>query len=153
MTVKELMTSNVKSCNADTNLAAVAAIMWDEDCGSVPVVNDARRVVGMITDRDICIAAATRSVSPSNLRVHDAMSDNVYSCSIGDDVRSALGTMRQHRVRRLPVLDQEGRLAGILSTNDLIVEAELRRGAELPAEELLETLKSISSHSRPLAMA
>lgn len=153
MTVKELMTSNVRACDADANLATVATMMWDGDCGSVPVVNDERRVVGIVTDRDICIAAATRSVSPSNLHVEDAMSKAIHTCAAGDDVRAALKTMRQHRVRRLPVLDQEGRLAGMLSMNDLIAEAELHKGAELPAEEVLETLKSISAHSRPLAMA
>ena len=65
MTIKELMTSNVKACDADTNLATVATMMWDGDCGAIPVVNEERHVVGMITDRDICIAAATRSASPS----------------------------------------------------------------------------------------
>ena len=61
--------------------------------------------------------------------------------------------MKEQRVRRLPVLDQQGRLAGIISINDLVAEAELRRGAEVPGEELLETLKSISAHSRAMVMS
>ena len=60
MRVKELMTSDVKTCSLDTNLAAAAKIMWDSDCGAVPVTDERGRVVGVITDRDICIAAATR---------------------------------------------------------------------------------------------
>lgn len=153
MTIKELMTSNVKACDAETNLATVATMMWDGDCGAIPVVNEERHVVGMITDRDICIAAATRSASPSDLRVREAMSDRLYACRSTDDVQAALRTMKEQRVRRLPVLDQQGHLAGIISINDLVAEAGLRRGAEVPGEELLETLKSICAHSRAMAMA
>jgi CBS domain-containing protein len=153
MTIKELMTSSVRACDADTNLATVAKMMWDGDCGAVPVVNEERRVIGMITDRDICIAAATRSASPSSLRVRDAMSGQLYVCAASDDVRAALSTMKERRVRRLPVLDQQGHLAGIISINDLVAEAELRKGAEVPGEELLETLKSISAHSPAMALA
>ena len=107
MTVKELQTSAVKSCGRDTDLATVAKLMWDGDCGAVPVVTDDRKVIGMITDRDICIAAATRSRAPSEIRAREVITGNgVHAVKADDDVRVALRTMRKHRVRRLPVVDQ-----------------------------------------------
>jgi CBS domain-containing protein len=148
MTVKELVTSDVKSCNPETDLARAAKIMWDYDCGVVPVVNDQRNVIGMITDRDICIAATTRSASPADIQVGDVMSREVHACSLGDDVRVALQTMKERRVRRLPVLDEQQRLAGIISMNDVVMEAECRRGADVSGEEFLVTLKAICAHSR-----
>jgi CBS domain-containing protein len=147
MTAKDLMRSDVKSCGADMDLAAVAKIMWDCDCGTVPVVNEERKVIGMITDRDICIAAATRSTAPANLRVRDVMAGQVYTCSPEDDVRTVLNTMKQRRVRRLPVVDQQQRLVGIISTNDLVARAECRSGADVPGEEFLATLRAICEHS------
>jgi CBS domain-containing protein len=129
------------------DLAAVAKIMWDCDCGTVPVVTEELKVIGMITDRDICIAAATRSTAPGNIRVRDVMVGQVYTCFLEDDVRTVLKAMRARRVRRLPVLDQQQRLVGIISTNDLVARAECRPGADVPGEEFLATLKSICRHS------
>jgi CBS domain-containing protein len=155
MTVKELQTSDVKSCRADTDLAAAAKIMWDCDCGVVPVVDHERRVIGVITDRDICIATATRSAVPSEIRVRDVMAAgrDLHSCAPDDDVRTALGTIKRYRVRRLPVLDQQQRLVGIISMNDLVMRAECRKGAEVPGEEFLATLQAICAHSREAVRA
>ena len=153
MTAKDLMRSDVKSCDADMDLASVAKIMWDYDCGTVPVVNEERKVIGMITDRDICIAAATRSAAPGNLRVRDVMVGQVYTCSPGDDVRTVLNTLKQRRVRRLPVVDQQQRLVGIISTNDLVARAESRSGAAVPGEEFLAALRAICEHSAAVVAA
>jgi CBS domain-containing protein len=147
MTVKDLMTTNVKSCRADADLASVAKIMWDCDCGTVPVVNEERKVTGMITDRDICIAAATRSTAPANIRVRDVTSGHVHTCFSEDDVSTVLRTMKERRVRRLPVLDRQGRLVGIVSLNDLVALADRHSGANVPGDEFLATLKSICGHS------
>jgi len=146
MKVKDLQTSDVHACGPDTNLAAAAQIMWDCDCGAVPVVNEDRTLLGMITDRDICIASTTRSVQPADIRVRDVMSSgNVYSCRPEDDVRSALSTMGTQRVRRLPVVDRQNKLVGILSINDLVRHAENRAGAGVPGDEFIEALQSISN--------
>jgi CBS domain-containing protein len=146
MTAKDLMTSNVKSCRADADLATVAKIMWDCDCGTVPVVNEERKVIGMITDRDICIAAATRSTAPANIRVREVMSGDIHKCFSKDDVSTVLKTMKERRVRRLPVLDQQERLVGIVSLNDVVLRADCRSGGEVPGDEFLATLKSICGH-------
>ena len=153
MVVKELAQTDVKTCAADANLAAAAKIMWEEDCGAVPVVDADRKVIGMITDRDICIAAATRSARPEDLRVIDVMSKATYTCNAKDDVRVALKTMRDRRVRRLPVLDNQQRLAGMLSLNDLALAADLSTGAKVPGDEFLFTLKAISEHPHAKAHA
>lgn len=148
MIVKQLATFEVKSCTADTDLATAAKTMWDGDCGVVPVVNDQDQVIGMVTDRDICIAAATRASRPGDIRVSDVMSRDVAVCRADDDVRAALNTMKEQRVRRLPVLNGEGRLAGILSMNDVVMRAGCRPGAEVSGEAFLETMKAICARSR-----
>lgn len=148
MIVKELAAFDVKSCAPDTDLATAAKIMWDCDCGVVPVVNEERKVIGMITDRDICIAAATRAARPSDIQVRDVMAGDVAACGIGDDVHVALKTMKERRVRRLPVLDGQERLAGIISMNDLVMRTECRPGADVSGEAFLDTLKAICAHAR-----
>lgn len=153
MTVRDLANFDVKTCSPETDLAKAAKIMWDCDCGVVPVINDERKILGMVTDRDICIAAATRASKPSDIRVRDVMSQAVASCSAGDDVQTALRIMKQRRVRRLPVLDDQGRLAGIISINDLVMRAECRAGAKVPGEAFLDTMKAICAHTREAVTA
>src|SRR5262245_49708455 len=153
MTVKELQTSNVKSVGPETNLAAVAKLMWEGDCGAVPVVNSERKVIGMITDRDICIAAATRSKPPAEIRASEVITNHgVHAVKPEDDVRVALRTMRKHRVRRLPVVDQQQRLAGILSINDLAMNASPTLPDSVPAQEFLETFQAICAHEKHAAV-
>ena len=153
MLVKELVTSDVKSCSPDTDLAMAATMMWDGDCGAVPVVNEERRVVGMLTDRDICIAAATRGAKPSDVRVRDVMSQDLASCRLTDNVHDALTKMKSARVRRLPVLDDQGRLAGILSLNDVAMRAECRPNAAVSGEAFLDAMKGICTHTRQTVAA
>ena len=149
MTVKEIQTSDVKSCGRDTDLATVAKLMWDGDCGVVPVITEDRKVIGMITDRDICIASATRSKPPSEIRARDVINGNhIHAVKADDDVQVALRTMRKHRVRRLPVVDGEQRLSGILSINDLAINASPVLAGAVPATEFLETLQAICAHEK-----
>jgi CBS domain-containing protein len=121
--------------------------MWDGDCGVVPVVNEERKVVGMLTDRDICIAAATRTAAPAEIRVRDVMSKDTAVCVAEDDVLTVLKTMKDRRVRRLPVVDAQGRLAGIISLNDMVMRTARRPGAGVSGDVFLETLRSISAHT------
>jgi CBS domain-containing protein len=147
MIVKEVAALNVKSCSPDTDLASAAKIMWDCDCGAVPVVNEGRSVVGMLTDRDICIAAATRAAAPSQIQVRDVMSKDTAVCAVEDDVLTALKTMKDRRVRRLPVVDGRGQLAGIISLNDVVMRTGGRAAGAVPSEVFLDTLKAISAHT------
>ena len=149
MRVKELMTSDVKSCSLDTNLAAAAKIMWDSDCGVVPVADEHGRVVGVITDRDICIAAATRGRVEGEIPVQDVISKVVYTCAASDDVRQALETMRLRQVRRLPVVDQGGRLAGIVSVHDIALAARSHKSLDIQPEAVLDTYIAITAPAIP----
>jgi len=152
MKVKEIMTANPKACTTTTNLAEAASFMWDYDCGILPVVSDEGRVVGLITDRDICIAGATKNRNLSDLAVEEIVTGNVYSCAPEDDVRTALDTMQQRKVRRLPVIAPEGTLEGILSLNDVTFIAKETADKKVPGisfRDLVETFKAVCAHPVP----
>jgi CBS domain-containing protein len=153
MKVREFMTKDVKSCTEATDLATVAKIMWDADCGIVPVVDDNGRVVGVVTDRDICIAAATRALDPASIGVSEAMSRSVATCLEDADARTALEALRERRIRRLPVVNRQNRLVGILSMNDLVTRTDFRQPTGVPGEEILSTLRAISAHPTSVAAA
>ncbi|MBL8750088.1 MAG: CBS domain-containing protein [Planctomycetes bacterium] len=121
MKIRELMCSVVHSCGPQDSLAAAARPMWEHDCGMLPVVHADGRVVAAITDRDICMAGWTRGRALSELRVADAMSRDVVTCSPDEDVAAAAAKMAQRQVHRLPVVDAAGKLLGILSLNDLAI--------------------------------
>ncbi len=149
MKAEDVMTRDVKSCRPENNLSQVAAYMWDYDFGAAPVVDGENRVMGMITDRDIAIAAATRGRLATEINVGEVMSGNVYACALDEDVGSALKTMRREKVRRLPVIGNDGKLAGILSINDLALRAGDAKGKrEIPYEDVMITFKSVCEHSR-----
>jgi CBS domain-containing protein len=144
MKVREIMTSDVKTCRPETNLAEVVKLMWEQDCGVLPVVKSDGRVSGMITDRDISVAIATRGQAADRIAVHDVIAGKAYTCSLDDDAIVALKTMKSQRVRRLPVVDAEGRLKGILSLSDVVTHAD----AASPTE-IVSTMASICEHRRP----
>jgi len=126
MKVSSIMNPNVETARAEDDLAKTAMVMWRKDCGFVPVVeDDARRVVGVITDRDICMASATRHDAPEAISVRDTMASQVWSCRTEDEVDTALETMRTNQVHRLPVVDTNDRLAGVISFSDIVRHATL----------------------------
>jgi CBS domain-containing protein len=151
MKVQDVMTRNVKSCHPESSLAQAAVLMWDYDFGVLPVVDDQDRVMGLITDRDIAIAAATKGRLTTETAVGEVMSGNVYACALDEDVKSALKTMRREKVRRLPVIGNDGKLAGILSINDVVLRAEEVRVGQAPEisyEDIASTFKALCEHSR-----
>ena len=128
MKVNEVMTKSPAYCSADTNLGAAAEIMWKRNCGFLPVVSPQQNVVGVITDRDMCIAMATRNRLPGQVKVQEISSMVTHSCRPDDDVQAAMETMADKKVRRLPVIDAAGKLEGILSVDDVI----LRTDSQIP---------------------
>lgn len=124
MKVSDVMTREVKSCPADADLNRAAQIMWEADCGVVPVVDVENRVVGVITDRDTCMAAYTKGLPLCSIRVAEAMANEVFTCSSQDGIEKALTMMQQNRVRRLPVVDGAMKLVAIFSMNDPRREAD-----------------------------
>jgi len=141
MKVREIMTADVRSCQPETNLADVAKTMWDRDCGILPVVTSEGRVIGMITDRDICMAVATKGRTPDRISVREVSAGTVYSCLPEDETGAALETMKTRKVRRLPVVDEQGHLKGILSMNDLVLHTNAKRG--IAPTEIVGALKGI----------
>jgi CBS domain-containing protein len=115
MRVKEICTRDVRSCAPDTNLADVAWAMWEGDCGVLPILDASGKVTGVITDRDISMAVATKYRPAREIAAHEVTTGKVFSCTLNDDVRDALKIMRSEKVRRLPVVDAQGKLQGILS--------------------------------------
>ena len=144
MKVKDLMTTDVKRCSPETNLAEAARIMWDGDCGAVPVTDERDHVVGVITDRDICIAAATRPRTEGEIPVKEVISKALFTCAPGDDVRAALETMKARKVRRLPVVEQGGRLVGIVSIHDIAIQSR-SRGADVSPDSVLDAFIAITA--------
>jgi CBS domain-containing protein len=122
--VKDLMATAVKCCAASDTLNTAAQMMWDNDIGCVPVVDQERRVIGMLTDRDVCMAAFIQGVPLAGSLVTSAMSKEVFSCTPDREIAEAERLMREKQIRRLPVIDAQGRMAGIISLNDIAREGE-----------------------------
>jgi CBS domain-containing protein len=123
--------------------------MWDSDCGALPVLNVHGTVMGMITDRDICMAAATKYKPASDITVWETVSGKAYTCHMSDDVHTALDIMKREKVRRLPVVDEDGVLQGIVAMNDFVLLAGEAKGGKAPAlsyEDVVRTMKAISAH-------
>lgn len=143
MIVEDLMTREVEACRPADSLADAAGVMWRRDCGAVPVVEDGG-VAGIITDRDICMALATRRAYASEVSVGEVMSRGVVTCTPEDDAEEALEVMRQRQLRRLPVVDGRGQLVGILSVADVLRRTRKGGGRRrVRRGEALATLKAI----------
>ncbi|HLK19550.1 MAG TPA: CBS domain-containing protein [Bryobacteraceae bacterium] len=146
MKVRDVMVKDVKVCSPLTNLAAVAEILWKEGCGTLPVVENCR-VLGIVTDRDVCIALGTRNVKAADTLVKDVALPKLFYCAPNDDIHVALKTMSAQKVRRLPVLDSDGSLKGILCLDDIFLHAE-EKSLELTYFDVVETMKAICEHER-----
>ncbi len=145
MKVQNIMATNVASCSPDTNLAAAAGLLWEYDCGSLPVVDGEGKVIGVVTDRDLCMAAATKNRLASEIPVREVMTGAVHACHPNDDVKSGIKTMKNEKVLRLPVVDDDGRLQGILSMNDIMIQTESGKSG-LSCEEVVSARNVIGEH-------
>lgn len=119
MKIEDIMTRDVRGCLADDSLATAAQIMWENDCGAVPVTDADSRVIGIITDRDLAMAAHLQGVALRASRVSSAMARDVKCCSPRDTPATVQALMQQHKIRRVPVVDEQKRLLGIVSLGDL----------------------------------
>ncbi|MGA8142480.1 MAG: CBS domain-containing protein [Candidatus Acidiferrales bacterium] len=146
MKVNEVMMRTAASCSRNTNLGAAVQILWDRNCGILPVVDAKQKVIGVVTDRDICIALGTRNRLPGEITVGEVTSGKVFTCAPEDDIRSAMWTMAQEKVRRLPVVTADGKLEGIVSMDDVVAHSESRAGkatSELSHDDVVATLKAV----------
>lgn len=151
MLVSEIMTRQVATVRTDEKASAAARLMWDCDCGALPVLDEAGRAVAVVTDRDICMATLFQDRPPSQFPVSIAMSRDLHFCLPEHDVTTAEQRMRVRQIRRLPVLDADRRLLGIVSLADIVratARSDRRKGA-LAAEEVTATLLDICASPRP----
>ena len=159
MKVEQLMTRNVHTCGRDDTLDGAARIMWESDCGCVPVVeheDGAARVVGMVTDRDICMAAYTQGRPVSEIKVGSAMARDVRSCRSTDSIGTVLNILERNQLHRLPVLDQNDHLIGLLSLADVAREAAREHGRgtrEVSDVQVGEVIEAISAPRSPRDVA
>jgi CBS domain-containing protein len=149
MHVEDVMSKEVRTCSPSQSLQEAAKLLWDHDIGALPVVDGERRPIGVITDRDICMAAYTQGRRLAEIGVASAMSQRVFVCRRRDLLSAAEHTMAAARVRRLPVVNDEGALAGMLSLNDIVLartRSPLRGAAERLLGDVVQTLSAISQH-------
>jgi CBS domain-containing protein len=144
--VRAIMTPEVNTCRPEDTLDTVARLLWEFDCGAAPVLDAEGALVGMITDRDICMAAFTRNKLLSECTVASTMARQVHSCTTSATLSEVADIMRAHRVRRVPVLAPTGRLAGIVSVADLA-----RYLNSLPEEHTVRAIlvPTLASITRP----
>jgi CBS domain-containing protein len=129
MNVREVMTADVYTVSADTSIFDIAELMRDEDIGVVPVVeND--KLVGLVTDRDIVVRALADSRDPSQATARTVMSPNLVFCFEDQSVEEVLQTMGEQQVRRMPVVDRDRNLVGVVSIGDLSAAAPPDRAGE-----------------------
>lgn len=142
MQIKDVMSHPVVSVPSDATLDQAARLMWEFDCGFVPVIGDDGRLVGAVTDRDICMAAYTQGRPLYEIPVDTAMAKTVVAVHSEELIEQAEYLMRESQVRRLPVLDGESRPVGVIAMNDL---ARLASRAHKSAvnRELVGTLAAI----------
>ena len=148
MKVKDVMTQSAVCCGEETNVGRAVELLWARNCGILPVTGIDGKVRGVVTDRDICIAMGTRNRLPGDVCVSEIMSSNVVSCKANDDIHEALSTMAEKKVRRLPVLNNDGFPVGILSMDDIITHGDLNKWqgfCELSSEEIVRALKRLYS--------
>lgn len=132
--VRELMSSNPRSIESDQPVVEAAKIMRDEDVGLVPVV-EGERLLGTVTDRDIAIRVIAEQKDPSSIQVREIASTNLVTVDPQQDLDEALRLMAQHQVRRLPVVEEDGRLVGIVAQADVA-----RAGGDSQTGELVEEI-------------
>lgn len=119
MNIEKVMTRAVCTCSPGDTLNRAAQIMWENDCGALPVIDEQRRVVGVITDRDVCMACYTQGLSLGAMAVSSAMSKELHSCLPTDTVADVERLMQKKQIRRVPVVDAAGELLGIITLGDL----------------------------------
>ncbi len=148
MKIAEIMTTTVATAPESATLADAARLMWDRDCGIVPIIAEDGTIRGVITDRDVCMGGLTQGRPLHEIPVTASMTTDPFTCRATDDISAVHHLMRLQRIRRLPVLDEQGRLAGIVSLNDLAQVAQkatnsLRRHQEA---EVARSLAAICQH-------
>lgn len=142
MHIKDIMSFPVVTCAATAMAEEAARLMWENDCGIVPVVDDDGHLSGAITDRDVCMAAYTQGMPLAAIPVTGVMARDVVAAHVHDSIESVESLMRATQIRRVPILDRDDRLVGIVSLNDLarLAARTHRNGVD---RELVKTMAAV----------
>lgn len=143
------MTHDPQCQRPDDDLATVANVMWDLDCGCVPIVGDGHRIAGMITDRDIAMAALMNGKPLHELRVSNVMAKEIVTAKVGDSLSTIQSIMRKSKVRRLPVVDADRKVVGIVSLHDIARAAMRARRSFFPSVSMKEVAMTLSEITEP----
>jgi CBS domain-containing protein len=152
MKVKEIMMCTPYTCRKETNLGEATELMWKGNCGFLPVVGTDNRVCAVITDRDICMALGSRNKVAGEVKVGEVTSGKLFACSPEDEIHVALLTMREGKVRRLPVIDSDGKAVGVLSMDDVLLHAEpvgTGKIVDLSTDEVVRSFRVINKRDLP----
>jgi CBS domain-containing protein len=149
MLVKDVMTHPVRICRPATNVGEAAAMMAAAGIGCLPVADARRNVVGILTDRDVCLLVARRR-DPWHVPVSDIMSSDVVACRASDHVDVALVAMKENGLRRIPVIDARQQITGLISVDDVIRHTGVGKST-IPAEAVLDVLRHIGEREAPQA--
>ena len=141
---REIMSEHLVSCRSNDTLSTAAHLMWVHDCGAIPVTDDEGQIVGMITDRDICMATYINGSAPQSLRVESAMAKEVHAVRAEEPIEATEKLMRSKQIRRVPVLDGDNRPIGLLTLTDLVRHAATARGNNGEEHEMLRTIAAIN---------
>ena len=147
MRIGDVCSREPATCGPGDDLVHAARLMRDRSCGTLPVVDAWGKVIAMVTDRDLCLATAPKDLPASRLRVGEMMSSQVHACREQDDVETALKVMAAYRVRRLPVCDDEDRLRGLISIDDIV-----RAAGEAYAVRILRAMAEICRYEEELPL-
>jgi CBS domain-containing protein len=153
MIVSDLMSRNVETCHPQDSLEDAARKMWTGDIGCLPVLDAESHVIGMVTDRDACMAAYTQGRPLSAISVDSAMAHQAFCCGREDRIEDAEAVMKTHQVRRVPVIDEQGHPIGLISMNDIVRESAREAGGEgstVRADDLVSTLASVCLARQPV---
>lgn len=143
MRVEQLMKRSLRTCQREDSLDRAAQAMWESNSGCVPVVDAGGCLVGVVTDRDICMAAHFQGGPLYALKVHEAMSRSVLTCKPQDTVADAEAFMRSNRVYEVPIIDEANHVVGVLSLGDLASGEEGPARSEGPFNEISRTLDGV----------
>ena len=141
MRIKHVMTKDPHCCLPSDSAAKAACIMREEHAGVVPVIESAdnRRIVGVVTDRDLCMNVVAEGRDPQTTTVEECMTTRVVTCSANDSIEKATELMRENQIRRVPVVNDACELQGIVSLGDVVERATVK------STQTHETLKSVSA--------
>jgi CBS domain-containing protein len=153
MKIDELMTRGVESCGPRDSLSRAAQIMWERDCGCVPVVFEDGTLAGIVTDRDICMAAFTKGKRLDEISAEEVMTRSVQFCTTADSFETAASLMQLHQVRRLPVVRSDGSVVGIVSLNDLFTGGQREADPRIKQKQAIALEQARVAVCRPRTAA